>query len=299
MGGPGTGTARSIQSMATPTKKILTFLVLTFGLSTPLYCLIATAESIHSYSAWLMWTPGIAALLTQLLFTRSVAGLGWRIGKPKYLLMGYLLPFVYVSLVYALVWVSGIGPLDVAGFAKTMGTQAPFTPPSSAQQAAAAALYFATWGVLTTAWATLGEELGWRGLLVPELARRFSFTATALLSGVAWAAWHVPVMVLADYHNPGAPPWYGLVCFSVLVIGISFAFAWLRLQSGSVWVTVLLHASHNIAIQAIFTPLTGTTAFAPYVIDEFGLGLALAGVLVGRLFWRKRAALPPAAALQP
>ena len=40
---------------------------------------------------------------------------------------------------------------------------------------------------------------------------------------------------------------------------------------------MLLHASHNIAIQAIFTPLTGATAFTPYVIDEFGLGLALAG----------------------
>ena len=202
VGEPGTGTERSNQGMATPTKKTLTFLVLTLALSTPLHWLIATGESSHSYSAWLMWTPGIAALLTQLLFTRGIAGLGWRIGKPKYLLMGYLLPFVYVSLVYPLVWVSGIGPLDVAGFAKTMGTQAPFALPSPAPQAAAA-LYFATWGVLTTAWATLGEELGWRALLVPELARRFSFTATALLSSLAWAAWHVPV--LADWHNPGAP----------------------------------------------------------------------------------------------
>lgn len=285
--------------MTTPAKKILTFLVLTFALSTPLYYLIATAESTHRYSAWLMWTPGIAALLTQLLFTRGIAGLGWRIGKPKYLLMGYLLPFVYVSLVYALVWVTGIGPLDVAGFARTMGTQAPWTLPAPAQQAVAAALYFATWGVLTTARATLGEELGWRGLLVPELAKRFSFTATALLSGVAWAAWHVPVMVLADYHNPGAPLWFGLVCFAVAVIGMSFAFAWLRLKSGSVWATVLLHVSHNISIQAIFTPLTGATALTPYVIDEFGLGLALAGMLVGWLFWRGRAALPPAAALHP
>ncbi|ACV34883.1 hypothetical protein [Accumulibacter sp.] len=65
--------------MTTPTTKILDFLVLTFGLSTPLCYLIATAESIHSYSAWLMWTPGIAALLTKLLFTRSVASLGWRL----------------------------------------------------------------------------------------------------------------------------------------------------------------------------------------------------------------------------
>jgi hypothetical protein len=80
MGGPGTDAARGGHRMTTPARKILTFLALTFGLSTPLYYLIATAESIHSYSAWLMWTPGIAALLTQLLFTRGIAGLGWRIG---------------------------------------------------------------------------------------------------------------------------------------------------------------------------------------------------------------------------
>jgi membrane protease YdiL (CAAX protease family) len=252
--------------MTASSRKLLTFIALTVALSAPLYYFIATAESIERYSAWLMWAPGIAALLTQLLFTGGIAGLGWRPGKPRYLLAGYLLPFAYVSLVYGLIWLCGIGLVDVDGFAGTMGKQAPFT---------------------------LGEELGWRGLLVPELAKRFSFTATSLISGALWALWHFPVMVLGDYHNPGAPLWFGLACFTVLVIGISFAFAWLRLRSGSVWVTVLLHASHNIAIQAIFTPLTGATALTPFVIDEFGIGLALMGVLIGYGFWRHRGALPP------
>jgi hypothetical protein len=140
MDGPGTDTARANQRVTTPTRKIVPFLVLTLALSTPLYWRIATAESIQSYSAWLMWTPGIAAILTQLLFTRGIAGLGWRIGRPKLLLAGYLLPFAYVSVVYGLVWLSGIAPLDVAGFVGTMGAQAPVTLPSPAQQAAAAAL---------------------------------------------------------------------------------------------------------------------------------------------------------------
>jgi hypothetical protein len=63
MGGQGTDAARTDQDTATPTRKILTFLLLTFALSTPLYWLIARAESIERYSTWLMWTPGIAALL--------------------------------------------------------------------------------------------------------------------------------------------------------------------------------------------------------------------------------------------
>jgi protein-S-isoprenylcysteine O-methyltransferase Ste14 len=79
---------------------------------------------------------------------------------------------------------------------------------------------------------------------------------------------------------------------STMVMGTSFAYAWLRLKSGSLWPAVLLHASHNLCIQAIFTPLTGTTSLTPYVIGEFGVGLALAALPVAYLFWRKRAALP-------
>jgi hypothetical protein len=45
-----------------------------------------------------------------------------------------------------------------------------------------------------------------------------------------------------------------------------------------------------------FTPLTGATALTPFVIDEFGCGLALAGVLVAYVFWSKRAELPQAVA---
>jgi hypothetical protein len=38
--------------------------------------------------------------------------------------------------------------------------------------------------------------------------------------------------------------------------------------------------------------MTGTTDLTPYVIDEFGIGLALVSVLVAYYFWRKRAELP-------
>lgn len=68
-------------------------------------------------------------------------------------------------------------------------------------------------------------------------------------------------------------------------------FAWLRLRSGSLWPTVLLHASHNLFVQMVFTPLTIDTGYTAYVIDEFGIGLALALALLGYLFWRQRGAL--------
>ncbi len=133
---------------------------------------------------------------------------------------------------------------------------------------------------------------------MPELAKRCSFTATALISGAVWAIWHYPAILFANYNNADAPMGFGLVCFTVMIIGTSFAFAWLRLQSGSLWPGVLLHSSHNLFIQAIFTPLTGATRFTPYVIGEFGLGLALVALPVAYLFWRKRGELPISLGIQ-
>jgi membrane protease YdiL (CAAX protease family) len=278
--------------MARPLKsKIAVFIGLTFALSAPFYFLIHKAGAAHAYSAWLMWTPGIAALLTQLIHERSLSGLGWRIARFRCFAAAYLIPLGYVSVVYGLVWLTAAGAFKPGGFLEAMGGDLPFRLGSETWQTAAGIGYVITHGVLTTCWATLGGELGWRGLLVPELAKRHAFAMTALISGALWAAWHFPVLLFADYHNPGAPPWFGLVCFTIVVLGVSFAFAWLRLRSGSVWVPVLLQASHNVFIQDVFTPMTGPNAITPYVIDEFGIGLALAGVLVAWLFWRRRSAM--------
>ncbi len=39
-----------------------------------------------------MWAPGIAALVTRLLYRRNLRGFGWRLGKPRYLIISYLVP---------------------------------------------------------------------------------------------------------------------------------------------------------------------------------------------------------------
>ena len=141
----------------------------------------------------------------------------------------------------------------------------------------------------------LGEEIGWRGLLVPELARTTTFTKTALISGVIWTSWHVPVLLFADYNN-GTPAWYGLSCFAVMVIGINFAFVYLRLRSGSLWTGAVMHATHNTVIQAILTPLTIDTGHTKWFIDEFGCALAIVAVILAFFIWRRRADVEPAPA---
>jgi len=69
-----------------------------------------------------------------------------------------------------------------------------------------------------------------------------------------------------------------------MVMGMSFAFTWLRLKSDSLWTAVLLHGGHNFIIQIVLDPLTLDKGRTFYYATEFGIGLAAAGMIVGLVF---------------
>jgi membrane protease YdiL (CAAX protease family) len=261
-------------------RRIITYLIAVFALSTPFYVvnIITSANGDEASSllgqlaiAALMWMPAVAALVTTFIHQRNIRGLGWAPGKVKYLALGYLLPIVYASIAYSIVWVTGLGAYD--GTAAAESGLAGFV---------ANAL---TLGVLQAALLALGEEIGWRGLLVPQMARLTSFNRTALITGLIWGLWHVPLILFGDY-NAGTPWWYALLCFTVLIVGMNFAFTWLRLASGSIWPTVVMHASHNLIIQGVFDKLTANTGNTLFFTTEFGAMLALLGVIVALVFAR-------------
>lgn len=250
--------------------ELATFLLLTFGLSTGFYIFFAHAKTLNVagglFVGMLMWCPGVSALATRLIFQRNVRGEGWAWAPSRYELAGYLLPIAYAVCAYAAVWIFDFGRVDLGRFK---------TNP----------LMFLTAGLALNLAFALGEELGWRGFLVPKLAERFSFATTAFVSGIIWASWHMPLIIFADY-NGGTPTLYSIACFAIMVVGISFPFAWLRLRSGSVWPVAILHASHNLFIQGFFDQVTVDTGITKYLLSEFGAVLALAAAITGWLFWR-------------
>jgi membrane protease YdiL (CAAX protease family) len=258
-------------------RRIYLFLVLTFALSAVFWVLAGRGASVPQelITLGLMWCPGIAALVTMLAFRRNVRGLGWQRGPVRYLLLSYALPVVYAGVVYGLTWLLGWGALTTE--------RVPEGQPWPVFALTNATVLFLAGGLLPA----LGEEIGWRGLLVPQLARLTSFTKTALISGAIWAVWHYPMILFAGYHGD-TPRWYALLCFTVMAVAMSFAFAWLRLRSGSLWTAVILHAAHNVFIQTIFDPLTRDTGFTAYITTEFGIGLAVAAVVVAVLCWSRR-----------
>jgi len=275
-------------------QKTITYAVITFMLSSVFYYLIISSGGLAAmggfYVAGLMWCPGIAALATQIVHHDSVRDLGWRWGKTRYQVLSYLIPVFYVSVAYSLVWIAGLGGFSGVELVKGLAAQSGLEHVPAWIIALGYLVVTVTLGTVVSCISALGEEIGWRGFLVPNLAKITNYPKVALISGIIWAVWHYPLLFFADY-NAGTPAWYGAACFTALVIGISFAFAWMRLKSGSLWTGVFLHASHNLFIQRVFDPLTTDTGITKYVTGEFGAALALISLVVAYIFWRKRAEL--------
>jgi membrane protease YdiL (CAAX protease family) len=239
-----------------------------------------------------MWCPATAAFLASLLTSRPLSEIGWRLDA-RWILLGLVIPLGYAAVAYGAVWALGLGAVPNHDFLARLQTRFGGSPGDAFAKFLGIQ---ATAGLLLSCLAGLGEEIGWRGFLVPELSRRLSFAKTSLVSGLVWSAWHYPLLLFADY-NGGAPKAWSLACFTVMVLGISFVFAASRLASGGVWPAVLLHGSHNLFIQGVFDPITADTGRTKWWIGEFGAALALAAVGVAALtlaWWRGRGDSPAA-----
>jgi uncharacterized protein len=242
--------------------------------------------------------PASGTCLGQPLITTLSETSHWGWGRTRYEILGYLLPLAYGTASYAFVWLPGFGGFYNTQFVEDLSKDFGLGPMA---QRASIALYFlltATISVIPGCATVLGEEIGWRGFLVPELAKRNSFAATAIFSGLIWALWHYPIFLLAGGYNGGTPVWYYLPLFTILLPVMSFVWTWtwMRLKSGSIWPGVVLHAAHNTFIQQFFDPLTVDNSKTRYVAGEFGAALTAIAVLMAVYFWRRRDEVVPAAA---
>lgn len=237
------------------------------------------------YVTGAMWSPCFAALATKRIFREPIADLPWRWGGARYAWLAYLIPLAYVLPVYLFTWLTPLGGFLDADFLKRTADQFGWQKFPPGIVLTLFVLLTATLGLVGKTSRALGEEIGWRGFLVPELSKVVGFTGVSVISGLMWAAYHFPVLLFADY-NKGAPAWFSLICFTLMVVADSFILAWLTLRSNSLWPAAIFHGSHNLFIQSIFTPLTRDTGPTKYVIDEFGLGLVISVGIAGLLAWR-------------
>jgi uncharacterized protein len=138
--------------------------------------------------------------------------------------------------------------------------------------------------------ATLGEEYGWRGYLLPKLLPLGQVKASVVVA-LVWAPWHLPLL-LAGLNYSGKDVFAVLAFMLALTIALSLLLTRLFvLAGGSVLVTAVAHASFNAFGDGLSTSEhLSSNAFLGGVGGVVGLGvMALAVVVVyGRGLSRRR-----------
>lgn len=235
----------------------------------------------------IMLAVGVAAILTCLIRKRSLANLGWTWGSWKYQWMSYLLPLVITFVAYLIIWIAGFGGWYNSEFVLQLMQDYDLANWSAASVIGFHFILTATYSFVLLLPSVLGEELGWRGFLVPELAKFMSFTNVALTSGLIWSVWHWPMMLKGFYGNDVTPLYYQLFFFTLLLVSYSVIMTYLRFKTNSLWTAVIFHMSGNVFLQKVFAPLTIETDTSAWFVNEFGVVPATVAFVIAVYFWKK------------
>jgi uncharacterized protein len=267
-------------------KKALTwFIVISFTISWILFAVPLAFKddetlypiAVQGLFALAMFGPGIAAIIVTLFIARqpfSTLRLKTLGLKRYYFWAWFLAPLVAVLTLAASVLL-GTGIFDptltAMREALAQAPQAQELPP--AEVLLAIQLVFAvTLAPFINLPFAMGEELGWRGFLLPQLMPLGEWKAI-LLSGAIWGIWHAPATILHGHNFPNHP-YLGVLVMTVGCILLGIIFGWLYLKTKSPWAPALAHGTFNaIGPAAIF------------FLHPEGLDLALAGNPLGLAGW--------------
>jgi membrane protease YdiL (CAAX protease family) len=240
---------------------IAAYIALALVLPTPILLLRYFDLPFEPILIWASWTPNMAAFLVLGLVLREAGGIRklvsgwgkWRVGVRWY--------------------VAAISPLLVAflaaGILLALGGRR--TEPAGPVIGRLLMSF-----VLSIVTGALGEELGWRGFLLPRLQQRFNALTSGLIAGVVWAAWHLPLWALPGYGWDAIPYW----SFALGAISLSVLLTWvLNNTGGSLLLASLMHLMMNYGMGA-----AGILGLLPspadYWVVASVLFVAYAGVVV-------------------
>lgn len=180
--------------------------------------------------AWLLptvWSPTVAAMLLAWSsegaagVKRELQHLRYERGAGRWVVAAAVLPaFAVIVAVF---------------IARAAGDVAPVAP--SAALPMMIAFQLATGAV--------GEELGWRGFLIPRLRQRLGHVAAWWSMAILWSLWHVAGMFFPGTPLQVAPA--GLFLLNAALFGVFLGFLFDR-SGDSVLATMLAHLSLNMAL---------------------------------------------------
>lgn len=94
---------------------------------------------------------------------------------------------------------------------------------------------------------TLGEELGWRGYLLPKLREIFPDRKALVITGVIWGLWHLPVIVMGHNYGTGYAgyPWLGILMMTVFCVSLGIIEGYATIKLDSAIPAAMIHSTVN------------------------------------------------------
>ena len=253
-----------MKSQSIGKKALIVFFAIVILLSTVTETLICRGGPEWLYLI-LMWIPALAATVANCISFREngepfslkklFAKGGFRKCRLRYVLLGCLLPLVYLLVPYMVYW--RLYPENFAYHGDPLVLVLKDILP------------VLVIGILISLMSALGEEIGWRGFMVPALHERLGLNKTLLISSLFWCCWHLPLLIGGGYMA-GTPLWYQLPAFVLCIFPVGVMAGLLTLESGSVWPAAFLHAAHNNYDQSVFQVITAD-ANRMYFVSETGV----------------------------
>lgn len=231
-------------------KSIIVFFVIVIILSVIVETIYCVSNNGYLIIA-LMWIPALACLVANIVnyvqlkekFNLKIFlnRCGFKLTSPLYILMGIIIPFIYMLIPYRIYW--SMYPNNYAY------TGVPFTTVLSD------CFVYTIVCVLSGLLTATGEEIGWRGFMVPALNERLGTKKALIISSIFWCLWHYPLLIWGGYME-GTPIVYSIVAFTLCIFPVGIILGLLRLDSKSMWPCAFLHAAHNAFDQSVFSLLT-------------------------------------------
>jgi membrane protease YdiL (CAAX protease family) len=202
------------------------------------------------------FAPVIAAAIVQRCVTNR-----WRIGplfSPwRYLLVGMAVGAAAISVAWLLLPVLSLTGIDAAH----ANWQGLMNYPAAIAIAAVQA-------------GPTGEEPGWRGFALPRLQARHHPLTAAVVLGVLWALWHLPLFLIEGWTSVPVPIYLCLVVALTIILATAT-----NLARGSIMVAIVLHATFNGQPRILNQVLAGTPLHPPLPLSS-SMVMMVGGVLI-------------------
>jgi membrane protease YdiL (CAAX protease family) len=212
--------------------------------------------------------PVVAAVVARLVATGGLRRPGWGLRRTPWRTVGTAWAWSLLTTLAgaAVVWVSGAGGFRTAG----LDAMVPLG---------------LTVLVLPYVLLAIGEDVGWRGVLVSRLAEVAGPRTVVLVGGLVWSAFHWPLILLLGGTPEGVAPWWALLWFTVGTSSLGAVLASMQLRWG-LWPVVLAHAVGNATLYHVLEPLTADTGRTNWFATETGLVYGLVMALSAAVFLR-------------